>query len=174
MRTLTTALLLLLSGCSANSDVDYDPGFDFTSVNQVQLLPTLHQNEPLAAERAETALKEALSPLGWQLAPVSPIKAQISLWQETEANDSGLSIGIGGGRSSGSTAIGGSISIPVPPSESDYRKIRLDLFDGKRQVWRATDGFKIRKNGDARWRAEQTRQLLDKLLSQIPGATPAQ
>ncbi|WP_417347591.1 DUF4136 domain-containing protein [Ferrimonas sp.] len=174
MRVLTGLFLLLLVGCAAKSDVDYDPGFDFNSVSQVQLLPSRHRDDPLAAERSELALREALATTGWQLVDQSSHKLQISLWRETEANDSGFSIGIGGGRSSGNTAIGGSVSIPVTPTEADYRKIRLDLFDGERQVWRASDGFKLKGKADAQWRAEQTRKVMDKLLSQLPGATPAQ
>ena len=98
MRALTGLFLLLLAGCAAKSDVDYDPGFDFTTVSQVQLLPSRHRDEPLAAERSERALTEALAASGWQLVDQSSHKLQISLWRETEANDSGFSIGIGGGR----------------------------------------------------------------------------
>ncbi|USD36230.1 DUF4136 domain-containing protein [Ferrimonas sp. SCSIO 43195] len=169
MKLIPLCLALVLAGCSGNrTDVDYDPEFNFAAVQQVSLLPSQHNNDPLNARRADDALKRILTQQGWTVEPDSAIKLQLTLWQQTEANDSNFSIGIGGGRSSGSSSIGGSVSVPVSDPVADYQQFRIDMFHDQKQVWRSIDRYKINSRDSAEKRQQKTDETLQRMFASLP------
>ncbi|SDK27612.1 protein of unknown function [Ferrimonas sediminum] len=169
MKLIPLFIALLLAGCTGSrSDVDYDPEFNFASVQQVSLLPSQHNNDPLNARRADDALKRMLRQQGWSVVPDSAIKLQLTLWQQTEANDSSFSIGIGGGRSSGNSSIGGAVSVPVTDPVADYQQLRIDMYHDQKQVWRSIDRYKINNRDSAEKRQQKTDKTLQRIFASLP------
>ncbi|TKB49643.1 DUF4136 domain-containing protein [Ferrimonas aestuarii] len=164
--TAVIAVALLL-GCGAKPQVDFDQSYDFDAIEYVSIPEPKHDNHPLMAKRAQTALTATLASIGWRAQAESDIELVARLWQQKQAKQSQFSIGIGGGSYSSNSSIGGGVSIPVGSDEVTAQYLRLDLFDSGAQRWQAQTFFAI--DGLA---PEELQQQMDQavqtLLQQLP------
>ncbi|MBY6187745.1 DUF4136 domain-containing protein [Marinobacter hydrocarbonoclasticus] len=177
-RFLIAPLLMLLAlvGCTSSSgSIDYNSSTDFNAINRYGFLPVDDKTDPLVAERLQSALTQQLNARGWQV--VEAVDAQTSgatvairyqSWPESQTRDSGLTIGVGGGRSSGNTSIGGSVAIPVGDSTRLVQVVRIDMVQEGKVIWRGRDDYPISDRDSPEKRTERTQQLVAELLAQFP------
>lgn len=176
MRSVYLLLIgLLLSGCANEPNLDFNSRTDFNRINQYLLLEPTQGQDPLMNKRINDALVAELGARGWtrinegdaQVGGNQVAVAYLS-WVETRSNDSGLSIGLGGGRTSGNTSVGGSVHIPVGSSGREVMVIRIDMVQEGELIWRASDDFRVRSGDSPEKRNALTRETVTKLLAQFP------
>ncbi|ADN74614.1 conserved hypothetical protein [Ferrimonas balearica DSM 9799] len=173
---LPLAVVASLGGCASPAgNIDYNSATDFSAINRYGFLPVGDQTDPLVAQRLQAALTEQLDGRGWQ--QLEQVDAQVSgdtvavryhSWPETRSRDSGLTIGVGGGRSSGNTSIGGSVAIPVGDSERMVQVVRIDMVQQGKVIWRGSDDYPISERDSPQKRTERTDKLVAELLAQFP------
>ncbi|MBY5992174.1 DUF4136 domain-containing protein [Ferrimonas balearica] len=167
---------LVIFGCSSNSvSLDYNSQTDFNAINRYALLAPDEGLDPLMDKRIRTAIAEQLEAKGWQALAEGDVQLSgdavaiaYQAWQETRSRDSGMTIGVGGGRSSGNSSIGGSVAIPVGDSTRKVQVIRIDMVQAGQLIWRASDDFNVSDRDSPEKRNERTQELVTRLLAQFP------
>ncbi len=175
-RTLATLAALALFGCATPAgNIDYRSETDFSAIQRFGYLPVDDNTDPLVAERIRTAVSRQLTARGWQ--EVASVDAQVTgntvairyqSWPESRTRDSGFTIGVGGGRSSGNSSIGGSVAIPVGDSTERVQKVRVDMVQQGQVIWRGLDDYPISERDSPEKRTERTEALVAGLLAQFP------
>lgn len=166
----------LLVGCASPAgNIDYSSDTDFNAIQRFGYLPVDDKTDPLVAERIRAAVTAQLTARGWQ--EVAAVDAQVSgdtvairyqSWPESRTRDSGLTIGVGGGRSSGNTSIGGSVAIPVGDNTRMVQMVRVDMVQQGKVIWRGLDDYPISERDSPEKRTERTDSLVAGLLAQFP------
>lgn len=160
----------LLFGCAQRVvPTDYDPTFDFDSIQTIQVVADDSLEESPSSKYIQDLVTQRLSNTGLTIDQNSPIKLKIISFTEERPNDQSMNIGIGTGTRSrnSSIGIGTNVQIPIGNRMLDYQVIQLDLIDDDQVIWTTSDSARITvKDGKGLHKVQQ--RLIEKLLENFP------
>lgn len=163
-------LLLLVSACASRSVLtDYDPNYDFSTINDLRVVTQDHVDISPSSSHIQTLVVESLQKSGVDVNAEANITLRIKSLTEERPNDQAVTIGLGSGSRSGNSSIGigTSMKIPIGSDMVDYQIIQLDLIENEQVIWTANDSAKIRVR-DGKGLHQVQEKLVNRLLESFP------
>ena len=159
-----------LIGCAPRAVLtDYDPNYDFSAINAVNVVSNDSAEESPSANHIQSLVTQTLTNSGVSVSADAPLQLKITSFTEERQNEQSVSIGLGTGARSrnSSIGIGTSVQIPVGQATSDYQVIQLDLVDNGQVVWTTNDAARLRvKDGKGLHQVQSN--IIEKLLANFP------